>query len=111
MRNSKTVKPEELIKSIRQSFIGSEQVYTQGSCIMFYRILKTVYPDAKPYWSQQGKHMITRIGNLYYDITGIVTKTDDYKLDEDAWISLPIAVAFPQRGERRFRFPTPTKLI
>lgn len=105
------VKPEELIKSIRQSFIGAEQVYTQGSCIMLYRILKTVYPEALPYWSKEARHMITKIGNSYYDIYGKVKKEPHFILDnETAYHSLPIAVSFPLKTERRFRFTTPTKL-
>ena len=103
-------KPEELIKAIRQSFIGAEQVYTQGSCNMFHYILKAAYPSAKPYWSHKAKHMITKIGNSFYDINGKVKGTPDYKPDVEEWGGLPIAVAFPQRTERRVRFTTPRKI-
>lgn len=102
--------PDKLISAIRQSFIGSEQVYTNGSCVMLYQILKTAYPSALPYWSNKAKHMITKIGRCYYDIHGKVKRTSDYKIDNEEWQSIPVAVAFPQKTERRFRFTTPQKL-
>lgn len=96
-------KPEVIIEVIRKSFIGAEQVYTQGSCIMFFRILHTLYPNAEPYWSKEARHMIAKIDNAYYDISGKVKKTPDYELDNGVYTSLPIAVAFPQKAERRVR--------
>jgi hypothetical protein len=97
------IKPLEVISAIRKSFIGSEQVYTNGSCVMFYFILKTIFKSAKPYWNIEARHMITRIGNKYYDINGLVSNTKGYELDKREFTSYPIAVAFPQRGERRIR--------
>lgn len=103
-------KPENFIKAVRQSFIGSEQVYTQGSCVMFFLILKTVYPKARPYWSKKARHMITKINGKFYDITGTVKFTRDYILDDEIeYSSLPIAVAFPQRTQRRVLLTTPKK--
>lgn len=61
---------EEFISTIRDSFIGSQQVYTEGSCYHFYLILKKVFPDAEPYSDLD--HIITKINNKYYDITGEV---------------------------------------
>jgi hypothetical protein len=91
------VKPEVFIKTVRQSFIGAEQVYTQGSCVMFYLILKTIYPNAKPYWSSKAKHMITKIGSSYYDITGQVKCTRDYKIDDkEEYASFHVSVALPR---------------
>jgi hypothetical protein len=80
--------PEVLIKAIRQSFVGAEQVYTQGSCVMFYLILKSVYPN----------------------ITGKVKCSKDYVIDDkETYTCLPIASAFPGR-QMRHRFTTATKL-
>ena len=61
---------EEFISTIRDSFIGSQQVYTEGSCYHFYLILKTVFPTAEPYYDLD--HIITKINDKYYDITGEV---------------------------------------
>lgn len=61
---------EEFIAAIRDSFIGSQQVYTEGSCYHFYLILKQVFPNAEPYFDLD--HIITKIGDKFYDITGEV---------------------------------------
>lgn len=101
------VKPEVFIKTVRQSFIGAEQVYTQGSCCAFYLILKCVYPSAKPYWSKKAKHMITRIGSRFYDITGEVKCTSDYEADDkEEYGSIGIAVALPTNRKGIHRFTT-----
>lgn len=63
---------EGFIATIRDSFIGSQQVYTEGSCYHFYLILKQVFPDAKPFYDLN--HVITEIDGKYYDITGEVRK-------------------------------------
>lgn len=63
-------KVEEFIATIRDSFIGSQQVYTEGSCYHFYLILKQVFPDAKPYYDTY--HILTKIDGKFYDITGEV---------------------------------------
>lgn len=68
-------KVEQFIATIRDSFIGSQQVYTEGSCYHFYLILKNVFPDAKPYYDQD--HIITEIDGKFYDITGEVIKNSN----------------------------------
>lgn len=65
-------KVEHFIARVRDSFIGSQQVYTEGSCYHFYLILKEVFPNAKPYFNED--HIVTKIGNKFYDITGEVRK-------------------------------------
>ena len=59
---------ESFIAKIRDSFIGSQQVYTEGSCYHFYLILKEVFPDAKCWYDQD--HIITEVDGKFYDITG-----------------------------------------
>lgn len=103
--------PEKIIEAIRNSFIGAQQVYTNGSCVMFYFILKSIFPKALPYWSADAKHMITKIGNKYYDINGEVKDVKGYELDKDEYSSFPIAVAFPKKKEQRTRFANSKKMI
>lgn len=62
--------PDDFIKTIRNSFVGSVQVYTQGSCYQFFRILKSVFPQAEAYYDSD--HVITKIDDKFYDITGEV---------------------------------------
>lgn len=78
------------IKTIRESFIGSEIVYTKGSCYNFFLIIKEVYPNAQCYYDEN--HVITKLGNKYYDITGEVKlgrHLPFYPTSEDAWINEP----------------------
>lgn len=65
-----TINVENFISTIRDSFIGSQQVYTEGSCYHFYLILKEVFKDAEPYFDED--HIVTKINNKFYDITGEV---------------------------------------
>ncbi len=103
--------PEDIIKTIRESFIGAEEVYTCGSCVMLFRILKSIFPKALPYWSKEARHCITKIGNSYYDIRGKVKYTKDYKLDNKAkYSSTYRCVALPVNRLQRFTFSTPVKL-
>lgn len=62
------------ISTVRDSFNGSEIVYTQGSCYKFYLILKEVFPKSEAYYNSE--HVITKINDRYYDITGEVKKTN-----------------------------------
>ena len=62
----------KIIELIRESFIGSEEVYTMGSCYQFYKILKELFPEANAYYDSH--HVITEIDGIFYDITGIVQK-------------------------------------
>lgn len=102
--------PLDIIEAIRKSFIGSEQVYTNGSCIMFYKILKVLYPSARPYWNSETKHMITKIGNKYYDISGEIKNPKGYALDEGVYYNICIAVAFPT-GEQNIRTANQERLF
>lgn len=68
----------KFIKTIRESFVGSVEVYTQGSCYHFYTILKTVFPQAEAYYDSN--HVITKIGKKFYDITGEVEKENHLEM-------------------------------
>lgn len=70
---------ERFISVVSDSFIGSQQVYTEGSCYHFYLILKEVFPDAEPYYDED--HIITKINDKFYDITGEVNKSTGRKYD------------------------------
>jgi hypothetical protein len=70
-------KVEQFIATVRDSFIGSQEVYTRGSCLHFYKILKQVFPDAECWYDQD--HILTRIDNRFYDITGQVSIFMDYE--------------------------------
>ncbi len=62
------INPSDIIKSIRDSFYGANIVYNHGSCAHLYNILKNIFKDAEMY--SNSDHVITKIGNKYYDIDG-----------------------------------------
>ena len=62
--------PVDLISLVRESFYGSEYVYTHGSCYQLFKILAGVFPDARPFYAHG--HIITQINGRFYDITGEV---------------------------------------
>lgn len=63
---------EKFIATVRDSFVGSQQVYAEGSCYHFYLILKQVFPSAECWYDED--HVLTKIGDSFYDITGEVRK-------------------------------------
>ena len=71
------IQPRDIIDRIRESFYGSEHVYTQGSCYQLFLILKEIFPRAAA-WSN-GEHVITFIETKFYDISGQVIDHSGYK--------------------------------
>lgn len=61
-----------IIKILRESYPTIETIYKEGSCYYLYLLLKEIFPEAEPYYDQN--HVITKIGENYYDITGRVEK-------------------------------------
>jgi len=80
-------KPIEIIKAIRQSFGGSETIYLYGSCLHFFNILKSIFPEAKPYMAKSKGHIVSLINGEYYDISGAV-KGDYIPADEEVLAAL-----------------------
>lgn len=75
-----SINPINFINTIKDSDYYIEQIYTQGGCYQFHKILKTIFPDAIPYvcggintvinkeWID---HVVTEIEGLFYDIQGV----------------------------------------
>lgn len=72
--------PENIINKLRNSFSHATVVYTRGSCGQLYKILKEIFPDAIAY--EDGCHVITKIGDKFWDIKGEVKRTQGFKLCE-----------------------------
>ncbi len=62
----------DLIYAIESSFKDSIDYFTNGECYAFYNILKAAFPEAEAYYDSN--HVITKIGDKFYDITGEVKK-------------------------------------
>ncbi len=69
-----------IIEGIRNSFDSSVETYTRGKCYKFYLILKSIFPSAIAYYNSD--HVITRIRDKYYDITGEVKRTNHHSVDD-----------------------------
>lgn len=64
---------EGFINALRNTDPYIEKIYLNGGCYQFYKLLKAVYPSAKPYITQDKQHIVTKIGLNFYDITGQVS--------------------------------------
>ena len=78
--NSKVL---EFITTIRDSFEGSEVVYTQGACYHFYLILKCLFFDAVAWYDGIEGHVYTEIEGRFYDIRGEHKKGNWYLLSSE----------------------------
>jgi len=71
--------PLKVISAIRGSFKDSPYVYKNGSCYEFYKILRTIYPQAVP-WTDID-HVWTEIDGKWYDIDGLRLKGSEGLFD------------------------------
>lgn len=62
----------EFLKELRDSADIQFKIFTQGSCFRLYLIVKTIFPKAKPFWSDLDNHCIIKLKGKYYDIGGEV---------------------------------------
>ena len=53
--------------------------FLNGQCYKFFQVLRTLFPESEA-WSDCD-HVITRIGNKFYDITGEVEFGDHLPID------------------------------
>ena len=69
------MKPDDVIKRIRESYVHAVTVYTHGGCYQFYLILKEIFPQAIPWYDHIEGHIYTEIDNKFYDrIVGEIYK-------------------------------------
>lgn len=60
-----------IISEIRNSHSYMENIFLYGSCMNFYMILKSIFPESRPWYNVD--HVITEIDGTFYDITGVVS--------------------------------------
>src|SRR5687767_12313397 len=65
-----------IISEIKNSYKHNEFIYTNGSCLNFFCILRSIFPEAKPWFNID--HIITEIDGKFYDINGVVHNTKTY---------------------------------
>ena len=69
---------ENVIKTLRGSDRYIETIFTQGGCYQFHLFLKSLYPYAIPYLTEDNEHVATLIHDDFYDITGNVSNEQGY---------------------------------
>lgn len=62
--------PLMFIETLRNSDPYIQTIYTNGGCYAFYKVLKSIYPEAKPYINREKDHVVTVIDGASYDING-----------------------------------------
>lgn len=85
------VEPLEFINTLRNSDDYIKIIYLNGGCYNLFKILKLLYPNAIAYkvkvtdYDDFYSHIVTRIGENYYDINGIVNTEyyDRRKVDKN----------------------------
>lgn len=60
----------DFIRVVRQGYPDSGIVYTHGACYGFYQILKHLNKKAVAYMTDDHQHIVTKLGDRYYDIDG-----------------------------------------
>lgn len=76
----KPKKVEIFLKTLRESDFFIESIYTRGGCYQLYKILKVLFPEAKPYVRNftTFPHVATLIEDSLYDINGFIGFIEDY---------------------------------
>ena len=67
--------PQVLLAALRNSHEHARGVFRHGGCYEMYRILRTIWPAAEP-WYIDG-HVYTSIDGRLYDIDGLWTPNED----------------------------------
>ena len=74
LENDRRRKVEDFISKVRGLHPNMEYACAHGSCYRFYEVLAMAFPEAAPYMTQDRCHVVTRIGDEFFDISGYVGK-------------------------------------
>jgi hypothetical protein len=67
-----------LVNSLRKTDRYIENIFMQGGCYQFHLFLKNIFPDAIPFIHKDKDHIVSKIGNNLFDITGIIEIENEY---------------------------------
>lgn len=74
---------EGFIRTLREAHPDMELIFMHGSCYRFYLLMKHVFPEAVAYYNID--HVLVKLGDKFYDITGEVRPDDSYFLMTEEW--------------------------
>lgn len=75
----------DFLKELRQSNPVIEEIYLLGSCLNLFHVLKVFFPESTCYYGHVPGHVITKIDDRYYDITGEIKNVCDYVPIKEIW--------------------------
>lgn len=73
------ISPSKFLKALRESDFFIESIYMHGGCYQLYKILKTIFPSAKPYINSSMPHVATLVHGTLYDINGRIRPSEEKK--------------------------------
>lgn len=79
MLRQKKEKVLDFIKCMRKYGNDVVDLFTNGYCYHFYIILKERFEEVEIYYDVVVGHMVTKIGNSFFDITGEIEYNDNMK--------------------------------
>jgi len=69
-----------LVNSLRKTDRYIQSIFMQGGCYQFHLFLKNIFTDAIPFIHKNKDHIVSKIGNKLFDITGIIENENEYYL-------------------------------
>lgn len=60
------------LRELKYAYHLNEKIYTEGSCFRVFCMLKALFPEALPYYSDREGHWATMINGEYWDINGLI---------------------------------------
>ena len=76
------MRPIDLITNLRESSYYITSLYNRGDCYKFYLFLKSIWKDAESYMTNSKDHIVTKIGEAFYDINGFYLEKDIHPITE-----------------------------
>jgi len=65
---------EKFLFELRDSAEIMYNIFTKGSCFRLYLIMRQVFPESIPYWSDMDNHCVVMVEGNFYDIGGLLSK-------------------------------------
>lgn len=77
--------PMKAISMFKNADKRAEHIFTHGGCYRFHLLLRSIFPEAVPYMNSSRDHVVSKIGDRFYDIRGRVPSKheDDYHIMDD----------------------------
>lgn len=73
--------PSVYIAGLNDNIPNAKDIYLNGGCYKFFKILEAKYPGAEAYYD--GDHVITKIDGEYYDVSGKVDKVNHIRMTSE----------------------------